>query len=98
MVSRDDATDDTNDYDGAHDIVYTTMLMLLGEWYVFVLKTITCNTSQARKECWYYGSYGRYLTPCVNLTRIEYFGKQEETLMSWLITLEDLLAQEDSLY
>jgi hypothetical protein len=38
MVSRDDATDDTNDDDGAHDlshkIVYTTMLMLPGEWYV----------------------------------------------------------------
>jgi hypothetical protein len=32
MVSRDDAADDTyDDDDGAHDIVYTTMLMLLGE-------------------------------------------------------------------
>jgi hypothetical protein len=41
---------------------------------------------------------GRYLPPCVNLTRIEYFGKQEETLMSWLITLEDMSAQEDNLY
>jgi hypothetical protein len=51
MVSRDAATHDTNDDDGAHDLVYTTMLMLLGEWYVFVLKTITCNTSLARREC-----------------------------------------------
>jgi hypothetical protein len=35
MVSRDDAVDDTNSNDGAHDeIVYTTMLMLPGEWYV----------------------------------------------------------------
>jgi hypothetical protein len=41
---------------------------------------------------------GRYLPPRVNLTRIEYSGKQEETLMSWLITLVDLLAQEDNLY
>ena len=48
--------------------------------------------------CLYYGSYGRYLPPCVNLTRIEYYGKQEETLMSWLIALEDLSAQEDNLY
>jgi hypothetical protein len=38
----------------------------------------------------------RYLPPRVNLTRIEYFGKQEETLMSWLITLEDKSAQEDN--
>jgi hypothetical protein len=49
MVSRDDATDDTDDDDGAHDLVM--MLMLPGEWYVFVLKTITCNTSLARREC-----------------------------------------------
>jgi hypothetical protein len=35
------------------------------------------------------GGYGCYLPPRVNLTRIEYSGKQEETLMSWLITLED---------
>ena len=48
MVSRDDAA---NDDDGAHDPVYITMLMLPGEWYVFVLKTITCNTSLARMEC-----------------------------------------------
>ena len=34
MVSRDDAVDDTDDDDGAHDLVYTTMLMLPGEWYV----------------------------------------------------------------
>ena len=46
MVSRDDATDDD---DGSHDLVM--MLMLLGEWYVFVLKTITYNTSLARREC-----------------------------------------------
>ena len=52
MVSRDDAADDTDDDDdGAHDLVYTIMLMLPGEWYVFVLKTITCNTSLARREC-----------------------------------------------
>jgi hypothetical protein len=51
MVSRDDATDDIDDDDGAHDLVYTIMLMLQGEWYVFVLKTITCNTSLARREC-----------------------------------------------
>ena len=54
MVSRDDAVDDTDDDDGAHDLVmifYTTMLMLPGEWYVFVLKTITCNTSLAKREC-----------------------------------------------
>jgi hypothetical protein len=31
MVSRDDAADDD---DGAHDLVYITMLMLSGEWYV----------------------------------------------------------------
>jgi hypothetical protein len=48
MVSRDDAADVD---DGAHDLVYTTMLMLSGEWYVFVLKTMTCNTSLARREC-----------------------------------------------
>ena len=65
---------------------------------MFVLKTITCNTSLARREFWYYGSCERYLPPHVNLTRIEYSGKQEETLMSWLITLEDMLAQEDNLY
>jgi hypothetical protein len=41
---------------------------------------------------------GRYLPPCVNLTRIEYSEKQEETLMSCLITLGDLLTQEDNLY
>ena len=64
----------------------------------FVLKTITCNTSLARRECYYYGSCGRYLPPRVNLTRIEYSLKQEETIMSWLITLEDLSAQEDNLY
>jgi hypothetical protein len=29
---------------------------------------------------------------------IEYSGKKEETLMSWLITLEDLSTQEDNLY
>jgi hypothetical protein len=40
----------------------------------------------------------RYLPPHVNLTRIEYFRKQEETLISWLITLEDKSAQEDNLY
>jgi hypothetical protein len=53
MVSRDDAADDTDDDDGAHDLVmiHTTMLMLPGEWYVFVLKTITRNTSLARREC-----------------------------------------------
>jgi hypothetical protein len=26
------------------------------------------------------------------------FWKQEETLMSWIITLEDMLAQDDNLY
>ena len=51
MVSRDDAVDDTDDDDGAHDLVYTTMLMLLDEWYVFVLNTITYNASLARGEC-----------------------------------------------
>jgi hypothetical protein len=30
--------------------------------------------------------------------RIEYFGKQEETLNNWLITLEDKSAQENDLY
>jgi hypothetical protein len=40
----------------------------------------------------------RYLPPHVNLTRIEYFEKKEETLMSWLITLEDKSTQEDNLY
>jgi hypothetical protein len=36
MVSRDDAVDDTDSDDGAHDleIVYTTMLMLPSKWYV----------------------------------------------------------------
>ena len=34
MVLRDDATDDTDGDDGAHEIVYITVLMLLGEWYV----------------------------------------------------------------
>jgi hypothetical protein len=33
MVSRDDAVDDD---DGAHDLVYITMLMLPGEWYAFL--------------------------------------------------------------
>jgi hypothetical protein len=41
---------------------------------------------------------GRYLPPRVNLTRIEYSGKQEETLINWLITLEDKSAQENDLY
>jgi hypothetical protein len=49
MVSRDDATDDIDDDDGAHDLIM--MLMLPSEWYVFVLKTITCNTSLTRREC-----------------------------------------------
>jgi hypothetical protein len=49
MVSRDDVADDTDDDDGAHDLVM--MLMLPGEWYVFFLKTIVCNTSLARREC-----------------------------------------------
>jgi hypothetical protein len=49
-------------------------------------------------ECSYYGSCGRYLPPRVNLTKIEYSEKQEETLMSWLITLEDKSTQEDNLY
>ena len=48
MVSRDDVADDD---DVTHDLFYITMLMLPGEWYVFVLKTITCNTSLARREC-----------------------------------------------
>jgi hypothetical protein len=61
---------------------------------MFVLKNITCNTSIVRRECLYYGSCGRYLPPRVNLTRIEYSRKQEETLMSWLITLEDMSAQK----
>jgi hypothetical protein len=39
-----------------------------------------------------------YLPPCVNLTRIEYYRTQEETLIDWLITLEDKLAQENDLY
>ena len=51
-----------------------------------------------RHECLYYGSCGRYLPPRVNLTRIEDSGKQEKTLMSWLITLEVLSAEEDNLY
>jgi hypothetical protein len=38
MVSRDDVVDYTDSVDGAHEsnheIVYTTMLMLPGEWYV----------------------------------------------------------------
>jgi hypothetical protein len=50
------------------------------------------------EECLYYGSCRRYLPPHVNLTTIEYSGKQEETLMSWIITLEDISAQEDNLY
>jgi hypothetical protein len=50
MVSRDDEVDDIDDDDSSHDLFYTTMLMLPGEWYVFVLKTITCNTSLARRE------------------------------------------------
>jgi hypothetical protein len=33
MVLRDDAVDDTDDDDGAHDLVM--MLMLPGEWYFF---------------------------------------------------------------
>jgi hypothetical protein len=31
MVSKDDAVDDIDSDDGAHDLVYTTMLMLPGE-------------------------------------------------------------------
>jgi hypothetical protein len=31
MVLRDDAVDDD---DGAHDLVYITMLMIPSEWYV----------------------------------------------------------------
>jgi hypothetical protein len=34
----------------------------------------------------------------VNLMRIEYYGKQEETLINWLITLEDKSTQENDLY
>jgi hypothetical protein len=34
MVLRDYAVDDTDGDDGAHDLVYTTMLMLPSEWYV----------------------------------------------------------------
>jgi hypothetical protein len=36
MVSRNDAVDEIDSDDGAHDheIVYTTTLMLPGEWYV----------------------------------------------------------------
>ena len=34
MVLRDDAADDTDVDDCAHDLVYRTMLMLSGEWYV----------------------------------------------------------------
>jgi hypothetical protein len=48
MVSRDDVADDTDDDDGAHDLVYTTMLMLPGEWYVFVLK---CRMLLASVAC-----------------------------------------------
>ena len=35
MVSKDDAVDDIDGDDGAHDLFYTTMLLLPGEWYVF---------------------------------------------------------------
>jgi hypothetical protein len=65
---------------------------------MFVIKTITFNTSLSRRECLYYGSYRRYLPPHVNLTRIEYSRKQEETLIDWLITLEDKSAQGNDLY
>jgi hypothetical protein len=34
MVSRDNAADDTDSDDISHEIVYTTMLILLGELYV----------------------------------------------------------------
>ena len=34
MVLRDDAGDDTDSDGGAHEIIYTTMLMLQVEWYV----------------------------------------------------------------
>jgi hypothetical protein len=34
MVSKDDAVDDIDGDDGAHDLVYKTMLLLPGEWYV----------------------------------------------------------------
>jgi hypothetical protein len=37
MVSRDDAVDDD---DGAHDLVYITMLMLPGEWYVLCSRSL----------------------------------------------------------
>jgi hypothetical protein len=33
MVSKYDAIGDIDSDDGAHDPVYTTMLMLSGEWY-----------------------------------------------------------------
>jgi hypothetical protein len=49
MVLRDDAADDPDDDYGSHDLVM--LLMLSGEWYVFVLKTITYKTSLARREC-----------------------------------------------
>jgi hypothetical protein len=38
MLSRDDVADDIDDDDGAPDLVM--LLMLPGEWYVFVLKTM----------------------------------------------------------
>ena len=38
------------------------------------------------------------IPPRVNLMRIEYSGKQEETLIDWLITLEDKSAQGNDLY
>jgi hypothetical protein len=76
MVSRDSVADETNDDDGSHDLVYISMLMLTGEWYVFVLKTITYNTSLARRECSYYVSCRRYLPPRVNMMRIEYSRKK----------------------
>jgi hypothetical protein len=65
---------------------------------MFMLNTIAFNTSLARREFSYYGSCRRYLPPCVNLMRIEYSGKQEETLNNWLRTLEDKSAQENDLY
>ena len=47
MVSRDDATDDTDgDDDSLNDYADAT-----GSMVCFVLKTITCNTSLARREC-----------------------------------------------
>jgi hypothetical protein len=61
-------------------------------------RPLPSNTSLARRECGYYGSCERYLPPRVNLMRIEYFEKKEETLISWLITLEDKSSQEDNLY